>query len=182
MRQKRVFLTLLFRASVLIQFIYEDLDFQSPFFVTYIATSLLSLHIPAWYVTRYVKNYLYPNTNQQMPEDLRALMSTTSSFQNLIPMSMGESNIPDYVSPQHWEMIKIAMVISPLWFGANCFYNYSLLMTTVSSSTIIRYVYYNSFYLIEYLYNSVLLFYTAIYQHHSHWLSRGSWALKKSLC
>lgn len=37
-----------------------------------------------------------------------------------------------------WEVVKIGALIAPVWFGANCLYNYSLLMTSVSSSTIIR--------------------------------------------
>lgn len=37
----------------------------------------------------------------------------------------------------HEDAFIIALVICPLWFFANCTYNYSLLMTTVSSSTII---------------------------------------------
>jgi hypothetical protein len=39
----------------------------------------------------------------------------------------------------HKEIIKIAAIVSPIWFGANCLYNYSLLKTSVGSSTIIRY-------------------------------------------
>ena len=38
----------------------------------------------------------------------------------------------------HRDIINIALVMSPLWFLANCLYNYSLLMTSVGSSTIIR--------------------------------------------
>jgi hypothetical protein len=38
----------------------------------------------------------------------------------------------------HSDVIRIAAVMSPLWFGANCLYNYSLLQTSVGSSTIIR--------------------------------------------
>ena len=38
----------------------------------------------------------------------------------------------------HSDIIRIAAVMSPLWFGANCLYNYSLLQTSVGSSTIIR--------------------------------------------
>jgi hypothetical protein len=38
----------------------------------------------------------------------------------------------------HKEIIKIAAIISPIWFAANCLYNYSLLETSVGSSTIIR--------------------------------------------
>jgi hypothetical protein len=39
----------------------------------------------------------------------------------------------------HEEVLVIAMKVAPLWFLANCGYNYSLLLTSVGSSTIIRY-------------------------------------------
>jgi len=44
---------------------------------------------------------------------------------------------PPMLSYTHMDVIRMALIISPLWFIANCFYNYSLLMTSVSSSTII---------------------------------------------
>lgn len=37
----------------------------------------------------------------------------------------------------HAEAIYIAMLICPIWFMGNCLYNYSLFLTSVSSSTII---------------------------------------------
>jgi hypothetical protein len=40
----------------------------------------------------------------------------------------------------HLDIIKIAAIICPMWFMSNLLYNYSLLLTSVSSSTIIRYV------------------------------------------
>lgn len=39
----------------------------------------------------------------------------------------------------HLDVVKIAWVVFPLWFMANFTYNYSLLLTSVGSSTIIRY-------------------------------------------
>ena len=36
------------------------------------------------------------------------------------------------------DVLFIALKIAPAWFIANCLYNYSLLLTSVSSSTIIR--------------------------------------------
>ena len=52
----------------------------------------------------------------------------------------------------HRDIFKIAMVMSPLWFLANCLYNYSLLETSVGSSTIIRsivsYIRYLKFYML----------------------------------
>ena len=39
----------------------------------------------------------------------------------------------------HADMLGAALVLSPLWFLANCMYNYALLYTSVESSTVIRY-------------------------------------------
>lgn len=41
----------------------------------------------------------------------------------------------------HRSIMMIALIICPLWFLANCSYNYSLLLTSIGSSTIIRYTY-----------------------------------------
>ena len=37
----------------------------------------------------------------------------------------------------HSDMLSAAIVLSPLWFLANCMYNYALLYTSVESSTVI---------------------------------------------
>ena len=37
----------------------------------------------------------------------------------------------------HTDMLSIAVILCPLWFLANCCYNYSLLYTSVASSTVI---------------------------------------------
>lgn len=37
----------------------------------------------------------------------------------------------------HTDMLSIAIILCPLWFLANCFYNYALLYTSVASSTVI---------------------------------------------
>lgn len=41
-------------SSVLTQYMYNDLDFKSPFFITYFSTSLFSLYLPIWYISVYL--------------------------------------------------------------------------------------------------------------------------------
>jgi hypothetical protein len=41
-------------SSFMTQFIYSDLDFHSPFLLTYIANSLFSIYIPVWYFYVYM--------------------------------------------------------------------------------------------------------------------------------
>ena len=39
----------------------------------------------------------------------------------------------------HEDIFRMALVLTPLWFIGNIFYNYSLSLTSISSSTVIRY-------------------------------------------
>jgi hypothetical protein len=135
------------------------MDFKSPFLLTYLANSLLVLYLPLWQLwiaCGIVKkeashsidcgiSSISAGSNQsdselivnQLHED--AFSDAVSIDENFI-----ESDLDPIVAqrPQftHWDIIKIAAVICPLWFLSNCLYNYSLLMTSVSSSTIIRFV------------------------------------------
>ncbi len=166
-----VTMTMNHSSSVLIQYIYEDLDFQSPFFLTYMATSLLAFHLPAWHIgDRCSKSCSNQEPNQdedyrdtlslvndgyhsKIEKDSRCAQPTDSfsgnptgeqpHYHRLQSIISNRSEfvpawMPSFIKEEHYEIIKIALVIAPLWFAANCFYNYSLLMTSVSSSTIIR--------------------------------------------
>lgn len=58
----------------------------------------------------------------------------------IVNMSNIEENPPEAVVPTpygHVDAIKVALLVSPWWFLANFLYNYSLLLTSVGSSTII---------------------------------------------
>ena len=39
----------------------------------------------------------------------------------------------------HEDIFYLGLLLTPLWFFGNILYNYSLLMTSISSSTVIRY-------------------------------------------
>lgn len=122
------------RASVLIQYIYQDLDFQSPFFLTYLATSLLSLHLPV----KWIQNYFSKKDNQQRENRAN---DDDSKLLGSIDYQLEDSNIIELEPESDFNILKLALIIAPVWFIANCLYNYSLLMTSVSSSTVIRYFY-----------------------------------------
>lgn len=173
-----------FRASVLIQYIYQDLNFKSPFLVTYLANSLLVFYLPLWQlwillgvVKPTVK--LSSVESESDNEDIR-LNSCFESQAFNDNSRIDQSNLStkdssaSYSVSSHREVIKIAMVISPVWFLANCLYNYSLLMTSNSSSTIIRCV---SLFL-----NTRLLLTSpaAICLLHSRWHSPGTWDWSRS--
>mmetsp|Transcript_22472 Transcript_22472/g.32802 ORF Transcript_22472/g.32802 Transcript_22472/m.32802 type:complete len:387 (-) Transcript_22472:38-1198(-) len=152
-------------ASVLTQYIYSDLDFKSPFLVTYIATALFSLYLPLWRV------WVWMGVVEDPPWRLEHLDSSHSSTDNLLEKESIISSRPgsresngvyqrvvddDETLPTadldrdnkliqvsraeeycHVDVIKISLLVAPLWFIANFFYNYSLLLTSVGSSTII---------------------------------------------
>lgn len=206
-------------SSVLIQYIYDDLDFNSPFMVTYLATTLLGLYIPLWqlwillgFITnppllfnrgsngvstsnndmnddekdlKYVENILQSSYQTSSSADVEnsghggIKSNSTSSSEDsahsvksddaLSPSKHGNhggevevvvSAVPRRVDLSnessaskrehiegaegiartnytHLEALKAAMYVAPMWFLANCLYNYSLYMTSVSSSTII---------------------------------------------
>ncbi|RYH18279.1 hypothetical protein EON65_27395 [archaeon] len=133
------------RASVLIQYIYEDLDFKSPFFLTYLAVTLLSAHIPFYYTTRWIKSKLAGPpavTDGSGLLDGETEAETTqraSSTQHSLHEFPHKRSVDGHAQTlQSWNLVKVASIISPVWFLSNCLYNYSLLMTSVSSSTIIR--------------------------------------------
>ena len=217
-------------SSVLIQYIYDDLDFNSPFMVTYLATTLLGLYIPLWqlwiilgfiknppllynrsgagdsrsndaakdsnyvnnpvqssYQTRGSKsssNYNVESSSRHMVVKSINSVSTSSSEDSAhsvqsdtalspsnhycgekgkeeeeeeeevtVPRRVDFSNDSSTFERQcievidepamtttsytHLDALKAAMYVAPMWFLANCLYNYSLYMTSVSSSTII---------------------------------------------
>jgi hypothetical protein len=145
------------RASVLIQHIYQDMDFRSPFLLTYLANSLLVLYLPLWQLW-IVCGLVKPATTGGGISSISGTSSRSNS--ELIVNQLHEDAFSDDASiddnfmaadlepvvPRareqftHWDILRIAAVICPLWFLSNCMYNYSLLMTSVSSSTIIRYL------------------------------------------
>lgn len=136
-------LLLQFRASVLIQYIYRDLNFKSPFLVTYLANSLLVFYLPFYQLvsclglTKKARSSHQPDVYNPIPDDPERKYVTTVSRTESINGSNSES--PPMKQESHMEVIKIAALICPFWFLANCLYNYSLLMTSNSSSTIIRF-------------------------------------------
>lgn len=153
------FLSSCCRASVLIQHIYQDMDFKSPFLLTYLANSLLVLYLPLWQLWIFcglVKRKLSVDggissigaASDYSDSDSEDIVNQLHGDAFSDAASIEEVFIEDDLNPvqivprtqayTHWDIIQIAAVICPLWFLSNCLYNYSLLMTSVSSSTIIR--------------------------------------------
>ena len=91
----------------------------------------MSLYLPIWYGRRFWLNrknsidFAIKDASQDGP----ILKLDTNEDE---PTNFGQSK------SDHIKILKIAAIICPMWFLSNLLYNYSLLMTSVSSSTIIR--------------------------------------------
>jgi len=141
-------------SSVLLQFIFDDLQFRSPFLVTYVENSLFSIYLPIYIISRFFGCIPYvplliSNTYtrkrlireekdgfSQLNEDSSHHYSKEDSDSNS-SSSTNSCGSDDQVNFSHESCFRLALIIFPIWFFSNCLYNYSLLMTTVSSSTII---------------------------------------------
>ena len=147
------------RASVLMQHIYQDMQFRSPFFLTYLTNSLLVMYLPLWQVWLLCgavgKSTASNNTSLTVLNDGSEEDDTINELHddNLFDDEVRDGSynqIPTYsnsipAAPKaepytHLDVIQVALVIAPLYVLSNGLYNYSLFMTSVSSSTIIRYL------------------------------------------
>lgn len=142
------------------QHIYDDMEFRSPFFLTYLTNSLLIIYLPLWQLWiicgAVAKKAISKSADTPLPTpDMDDILNDLhdDAFSNDISNDAAYNQIPNYSShaitppPKeaesqsytHWDVIQVAMVIAPLYVLSNGLYNYSLIMTSVSSSTIIRY-------------------------------------------
>ncbi|KAH7476172.1 hypothetical protein PRIC1_000183 [Phytophthora ramorum] len=109
-------------ASVLVQYIFHNLSFQGPFFLTYVGISLFSVNLPLWYASQ----VLLPRAKAWF----RGLTTNGKlSHAELLRRSGKQAS--------YRQIFRISAIISPLWFIANFTYNESLNLTSVSSSTIV---------------------------------------------
>uniref|UniRef100_K3WL39 EamA domain-containing protein n=1 Tax=Globisporangium ultimum (strain ATCC 200006 / CBS 805.95 / DAOM BR144) TaxID=431595 RepID=K3WL39_GLOUD len=109
-------------ASVLVQYIFHNLSFQGPFFLTYVGITLFSVNLPLWYLSQIV----WPRIKawfQGRPTNGKL------SHYELMKRSGRKAS--------YKQIAVISATISPLWFVANFTYNQSLNMTSVTSSTIV---------------------------------------------
>lgn len=113
--------------SILTQYIYSDLDFRSPFLLTYISSSLFALYLPIWWILCAIGTVKDPPWSDDN-DDIDKIAMTKSQ----IGIVNGEK-----IYACHQKTIAIALALCPLWFIANFLYEYSLLLSSISSTTII---------------------------------------------
>lgn len=148
-------------SSVLTQYIFNDLDFRSPFLVTFVENSLFMIYLPLWQVFHYFRwidedmNGTYQEKTHDILQDFcdnhlddgestGGEISDESTLEIEISNSYNLSLDESIVNPicnefprEHKEAFRVALIMFPFWFLANCLYKYSLLLTSVGSSTII---------------------------------------------
>ncbi|TYZ63940.1 hypothetical protein PybrP1_002907 [[Pythium] brassicae (nom. inval.)] len=116
-------------SSVLIQYIFDDLAFEAPFFLTAFGMSLFSVNLPIYYVTK----VLWPR--------LQGADASSSSSSDLPYQLKDGAGTPVAASSHSKPLLKqtaiAGAIVAPLWFSANFTYNESLSLTSVTSSTIL---------------------------------------------
>jgi solute carrier family 35 protein F5 len=117
-------------ASILVQYLYTDQSFDSPFLLTYIGTSLFILLIPnQWFFEQWRKRYRNRNGNADADdyESIHSLTTTTTIHNN-------HNHNHKWSYTDH---IRAAAKIAPVWFISNYAYNASLKYTSITSSTVL---------------------------------------------
>jgi len=114
-------------SSVLIQYIFNDLSFEAPFFLTSFGMALFSVNLPIYYVTKIWLPHLGRGLSGQGMSELPQVKSES------VP---GVTQTPHDKATIKRTMIAAA-IVAPLWFVANFTYNESLNLTSVTSSTIL---------------------------------------------
>jgi hypothetical protein len=150
------------------QHIYADMDFHSPFFLTFLTNSLLMIYLPLWQlwlllgaVTKRAADCA-PSIELEMDSSRSVIIPTSELHDNeafseqacpkeqynplpscaageiapVIEHTGGASS--HEMGYTHMDVIRVAIVIAPLYVLSNGLYNYSLFITSVSSATIIR--------------------------------------------
>jgi solute carrier family 35 protein F5 len=128
-------------SSVLVQFLYKDFNFPRPFFLTWVANSLFMILLPLRMIIASVKH--------QWSDRSTAAEVHTCAFENSNDAAAeADDTEGDQVKPlqqlqpkQQQDPVRQAarsgLLVAPIWFGANCAYNWSMSLTSISSSTII---------------------------------------------
>jgi len=149
--------------GVAIQFIYGDLNYDKPFFVTYVSTSLFSVYllgfifIGSWrrplircikwlgcaIIKLLVPREYWPSfVNNTIRYHIIHSQSVVSQSSDLIveqkSMEDGSITTPKYENDVDvGKTFRLSLVVTFFWFFSNTAYNYALSYTSVASDTII---------------------------------------------
>ena len=141
-------------SSVLLQYIFSDLNFRSPFLITYIENSLFCLYLPLFYfwrvfgfvdripysnsdISKSSKQHLVKTNNQTLPanneENAQTYKNSIANDDDDGDGSISSSNSSESDSSKyyneftHEKIFFVALLICPIWFfGIFAFYSYEI--------------------------------------------------------
>lgn len=137
--------------AIIVQYLYIQYDFDSPFLVTYVGCCLFILLIPSSLMNEvkifeqgqeYTDIKVASDIEEQQEEstiedESSALMNNTSQTGGTFPVQSNDDHGEnDTIKKVTNKYMKAALKVLPLWFSANYFYNFSLVATSITSTTI----------------------------------------------
>lgn len=136
-------------ASEWIQFIYGDLNYNKPYFLTYFNTSTFALYnlgylgvkwwrqVPWAYPGEVESEGFFTLPARRMREGQTHANIETENAANGGSSSTDAAAVTPLPRYSRRELVRCALCFCPLWFIANVLFNYSLSYTSVSSNTIL---------------------------------------------
>ena len=108
-------------SGVAIQVLFEELEFEKPFFFSYVAVSLCSVHLLQYFYLRGRRSWRRRESrNYRQLEQLDSVEQTQVSILN-----------------EPWLLVRPALLLSPAYFCLNYTYFLSLDLTSVSETMIL---------------------------------------------
>jgi solute carrier family 35 protein F5 len=119
-------------ASILVQYLYTNQDFDSPFMLTYFGVSLFTVFLPLEWLQQKCKGQ-----SSSISEDYQSVSTDASDngddrndhHPTLSTLASEKWNTGDHM--------RAAAKIAPLWFISNYSYSASLKYTSITSSTVL---------------------------------------------
>ena len=113
-------------SSILVQYLYENQSFDSPFLLTYIGTSLFTILLPLdWLLQQYGKR------SQSFPSEENERYALSEDHENADEVHRGHRM---WTLQDHKDA---AAKVAPVWFISNYAFNASLRYTSITSSTVL---------------------------------------------
>lgn len=132
---------------MVVQFLYTDENFDSPFLLTYIGTTLFVVFLPSRLIWERWRRCCFSSSSGIDLDDEIIPWRTNDSYEHIpsqstIPAENGFTIEPDnrrtkVILLSHWQHFCIALKIAPVWFISNFAYNASLKYTSITSSTVL---------------------------------------------
>jgi solute carrier family 35, member F5 len=131
-------------ASMVVQFLYTDANFGSPFLLTYIGSTLFVLFLPSRMIWERRRRLCSLASSNSDDEGDVIPWETQDTYEQIPTSSLPDEGLSVQPAMQtktvllsHRQHFDIAMKIAPVWFISNFAYNASLKYTSITSSTVL---------------------------------------------